>query len=116
VLAVPIQSVTVRTMDQLQQKKAEQGQGEAIAGETQAPAYVPDKDGFVEVVFVVKEGVVHAKQVRTGIQSDTHIEILDGLAQDEEVVVGSFRAISKDLQNGTQVKAPNNKAKKDDRT
>ncbi len=115
VIAVPIQSVTVRTMEQLQQKTRAKKEGEAIADESSEPAYVPDKDGFVEVVFVVKNGVVQARQVKTGIQSDTHIEILDGLTQDDEVVVGSFRGISKDLQNGLEVKV-NNDAKKDNRT
>ncbi len=115
VIAVPIQSVTVRTMDQLQQKTKPQKKGEAIADEPSATTYVPDKDGFVEVVFVVKNGEVQARQVKSGIQSDTHIEILDGLTQDDEVVVGSFRAISKDLQNGLEVKV-NNDAKKDPRT
>lgn len=116
VIAVPIQSVTVRTMEQLEQKaKSQKREGEAIADESAAPAYAPDKDGFVEVVFVVKNGVVQARQVKTGIQSDTHIEILDGLLPDDEVVVGSFRAISKDLQNGTEVKV-SNAAKKENQT
>lgn len=115
VIAVPIQSVTVRTMEQLQQKpKSQKKEGEASAGEA-ASAYVPDKDGFVEVVFVVKNGVAQARQVKTGIQSDTHIEILEGLTEDDEIVTGSFRAISKDLQNGAEVKAAN-ADKKDNRT
>ncbi len=113
--ADPIQSVTVRTMEQLEQKtKSQKREGEAIADEA-APAYVPDKDGFVEVVFVVKNGEVQARQVKTGIQSDTHIEILDGLAENDEIVIGSFRAISKDLQNGLEVKVTN-ADKKEDRT
>ncbi len=115
VVAIPIQSVTVRTMEQLQQKAKVKNEGEAIADEASAPAYVPDKDGFVEVVFVVKNGTVQARQVKTGIQSDTHIEILEGLSPDEEVVVGSFRAISKDLQNGLRVKV-SGAAKKDSQT
>jgi HlyD family secretion protein len=41
--------------------------------------------------------------VRTGIQSNTHIEILDGLSEGDEVVTGSYRAISKDLENGAEV-------------
>lgn len=115
VLAVPIQSVTVRTMEQLQQKAKAKQEGESIADEADAPAYAPDKDGFVEVVFVVNNGVVQARQVKTGIQSDTHIEILDGLMPEDEVVIGNFRAISKDLQNGTEVKVSNT-AKKENQT
>lgn len=91
-LGVPIQSVAVRTPDQL---------GAAKEG---APAFTPDKDGFVQVVFVVENGVAHAKQVKTGIQSDTHIELLEGVAAAEQVVTGSYRAISRDLKEGVKVK------------
>ncbi len=102
-LAVPIQSVTVRTMDQLKKKSAGKKNGEAIADESAKSPFTPDKDGFVEIVFVVKDGKVEARQVKTGIQSSTHIEILDGLSEGDEVVTGSYRAISKDLENGAEV-------------
>jgi HlyD family secretion protein len=115
VLAVPIQSVTVRTMDQLRTKAKAKEKGAAVADESATPEYSPDKDGFVEVVFVAKNSIVQARQVRTGIQSDTHIEIAGGLTENDEVVVGSFRAISKDLENGAEVKV-NNEVKKDNRT
>jgi HlyD family secretion protein len=102
-LAVPIQSVTVRTMEQLQKKSEGKKNGEAIAADSAKPQFTPDKDGFVEIVFVVKDGKVEARQVKTGIQSSTHIEILDGLSEGDEVVTGSYRAISKDLENGAAV-------------
>jgi HlyD family secretion protein len=41
--------------------------------------------------------------VTTGIQSETHIEILEGLEEGEKVVVGNYRAISRDLADGTKV-------------
>jgi HlyD family secretion protein len=69
----------------------------------------------VEIVFVVKDGAVEARQVKTGIQSSTNIEILDGLAEGDEVVTGSYRAISKDLQNGEKVTAKN-AAKKEEKS
>ncbi|MCI0695850.1 efflux RND transporter periplasmic adaptor subunit [candidate division KSB1 bacterium] len=106
-LAVPIQSVTVRTMDQLQKKSEGKKNGDAIADESAKSPFTPDKDGFVEIVFVVKDGAVEARQVKTGIQSNTHIEILDGLSEGDEVVTGSFRAISKDLENGEKVSVKN---------
>ena len=65
--------------------------------------FTPDKDGFVEIVWVVADGKVAARQVKTGIQSDSHIEILDGLKPGEAVVVGNYRAISKDLEDGGAV-------------
>ncbi|HSM13535.1 MAG TPA: efflux RND transporter periplasmic adaptor subunit [Thermoanaerobaculia bacterium] len=97
-LGVPIQSVAVRTPEQIG-VAGEEGEGE----EGGAPRFEPDKDGFVEVVFVVEDGVAHARQVRTGIQSETHIELVEGIREGEQVVVGSYRAISRDLRDGTKV-------------
>jgi len=96
-LGVPIQSVTVRTMEQLGVGKQP---GE---NENGTPRFLPDDEGFVEVVWVVENGTATARQVKTGIQSDTHIEILEGLTDSEQVVVGSYRAISRDLQDGVAV-------------
>jgi HlyD family secretion protein len=110
VLAVPIQSVAVRTPEQLGAKGGEDakegkgGGGETAAGAAETPpAFTPDKEGFVEVVFVVADGVAEARQVKTGIQSDTHIELLEGPGAGEQVVVGSYRAISRDLRDGSKV-------------
>ena len=98
-LCVPLQSVAVRTMDQLRMK------GEKRAG-TQAP-YKADKDGYVEVVFSVDHGHARASQVKIGIQSDEFIEILEGVEEGREVVSGSYRAISRDLANGGLVTVNN---------
>ena len=100
-IAVPIQAVAVRTPDQLLNPAA--APQPAAEGEEAKPRFTPDKDGFVSVVFVVNGGKVEARQVSTGIQSETHIEILDGIAEGEEVVVGNYRAISKDLFDGAEV-------------
>ena len=100
VVGVPIQSVAVRTIDQL-----------TLDGEEVADAekrFTADEDGFVEIVFSVdSNGAVTARQVETGIQSDDMIEIKSGIEADEEVVTGSYRAISTDLQNGAQVNVNN---------
>ena len=105
-LGVPIQSVAVRTPDQLgaSAKSTPPAAGAPAAAAGEAPAFTPDKDGFVQVVFVIENGVAHAKQVKTGIQSDTHIELLEGVAAAEQVVTGSYRAISRDLKEGAKVK------------
>lgn len=111
-LAVPIQCVTVRTPDQLKRKSASPKEKGAIADTTAAPEYTPDKDGYVSVVFVLNDGKTDANQVKTGIQSDTHIEILEGLAEGDEIVTGSYRAISQTLQNETAVTVKNENQKK----
>ena len=100
VVGVPIQSVAVRTIDQLTLEGEEVADAEA--------RFTADADGFVEIVFSVdSNGSVTARQVETGIQSDDMIEIKSGIEADEEVVTGSYRAISTDLQNGAQVSVNN---------
>ena len=104
VVGVPIQSVAVRTVDQL-----------SVEGEDREETekkYTSDKDGFVEIVFCIEDGNAIARQVKTGIQSDEYIEILSGIEEEDEVVTGSYRAISKDLANGAEITV-NNDPKKD---
>jgi HlyD family secretion protein len=103
-LSVPIQSVAVRTVDQLTTKGQSREDAEKV--------FTVDKDGFVEIVFCIEGGKAVAKQVKTGIQSDDLIEVTEGLAEGEEVVTGSYRAISKDLNNGAVVTI-NNEVKPD---
>jgi HlyD family secretion protein len=103
-LAVPIQSVAVRTPEQLGQTEPASDDGEESEA---ADGWVPDKDGFVEIVFVVEDGVAEARQVTTGIQSETHIEIVDGLEEGAQVVIGSYRAISRELSHGAPVTVGN---------
>lgn len=95
VISVPIQSVAIRTVDQLTLD------GESV--EDAEAKYTADEDGFVEIVFCVDNGIAVARQVETGIQSDDMIEIISGIAEDEVVVTGSYRAISTDLENGAEV-------------
>jgi len=109
-LCVPIQCVTVRTLDQLKRSPSRAGGG-AAADSLPQQEYTADKDGFVSIVWVVDGGAVKAAQVTTGIQSDTHIEILDGLSEGDEIVTGSYRAISQTLRPGMHVEAE--KAKKE---
>lgn len=98
VLKVPIQAVTMQEVE-----KSQRGSGEKSEEETEN--YLPKKreEKLKEVVFVVKNGVARMRPVKTGITSDTHIEIIEGLKEGEEVVVGSYRAITKELKDGKKV-------------
>jgi HlyD family secretion protein len=101
-LCVPIQCVTVRTPEQLE-SRGNSTAGEAEADSTSQPQYTPDKDGFVPIVFIVEDGLVKAVQVETGVQSETHIEILEGISEGDEIVTGNYRAISQTLANSMDV-------------
>ena len=47
--------------------------------------------------------VVHIRPLTVGISSETHYEVLSGLEEGDEIVTGSYRAISKDLAHNKAV-------------
>ncbi len=98
-IVVPIQCVAFRTPRQLSGSVEENAQTDSTSQST----YKPDKDGFVQVVFVVNGDVVKALQVTTGIQSETHIEIISGISEGDEIVTGNYRAISQILKNDMKI-------------
>lgn len=57
-----------------------------------------------EVVFVVDGDHVKQVPVKIGICDDNYWEVTDGLTNGQEVVIGGYKAISKDLADGTKIK------------
>ena len=94
VLSVPIQSVTARTNINKEEKQVEASNNKIDKNKKE-----PD-----EIVFVVENSTVKAVKVKTGISDDDYIEIKSGLNGGEEVVSGSYRAISNDLKDGSKVR------------
>jgi HlyD family secretion protein len=100
VVAVPIQAVTVRPR-------------EAPDGGVGARTPTTGRDGKLEkVVFVVKDGKAARRHVTTGISSETHLEITEGLAAGEEVVEGPYRVLARELKDGATVKVDTGQPKK----
>ncbi len=104
VLSVPIMSVTARSPEE--QKKEETGES---GGDTQVLAIQKAKARTKpqEVVFTIKDQKAVMKPVKTGISDDTYIEVNTGLSEGEEVVSGSYKAISKELEDGSKVQVKN---------
>ncbi|MDP2273263.1 MAG: efflux RND transporter periplasmic adaptor subunit [Archangium sp.] len=95
-LIVPVQAVTVRPERSLADT-ATNIEGNKLSA--------PKKgETFAKVVFVVDaEKKVHARRVKTGISSDTDIEILEGLSEGDEIIEGPYRTLAKDLKEGDLV-------------
>ncbi|MCK5378004.1 MAG: efflux RND transporter periplasmic adaptor subunit [Acidobacteria bacterium] len=93
-LCVKIQCVAVRTLEQLG----------ATQENDDESRFEPDEEGFVQIVWIFSDGVTEARQITTGIQGADYIEVLSGLDEGEQVVVGSYRAISRDLTDGAAVR------------
>ena len=58
----------------------------------------------MEYVFVVLDGVAKLQEVKTGIQDNTNIQIVEGIKEGDKVISGPYRAISKTLKDGDKVK------------
>ena len=118
VIAIPIQSVTVRsregnkTMDQLaadREKKTSEnkGQGAATAVNTRDKrlAERSDRESLDRVVFVLNGTKVKMVTVETGIADTTHMEIKNGVKEGDQIVAGSYAAITRILRDGMEVQA-----------
>ncbi len=64
------------------------------------------------VVFVRHNNSVELREVEVGISDNGFIEITSGLKEGEEIVSGSYAAISKELSNSSKIKVENNNDKK----
>jgi len=66
-----------------------------------------------ECVFVNNNGVAQLRVVKTGIQDETKIEILSGLKEGDEIIIGPYNVVSKTLKAGDKIQA-NKAAKKEE--
>jgi HlyD family secretion protein len=120
VVAVPIQSVTVRaeggmTSEEFQKKKAKEAEnksGNNFDASAEKDAARREREKLQRVVFVKTGDKVKLRKVETGIADNTHIEIKSGVKPGEEVVSGSYTAISRKLKDDMTVQLE--KPKKDD--
>ncbi len=121
VINVPIQSVTVRDRQEansITEKKSGERERAARANEEdveEESVASPKKktrknDPLMEVVFVIKDGVVQMREVKLGISDDGYYEVLSGLNEGDEVVTGPYDVLSRTLADGQDVRV-NNKRK-----
>ena len=103
-LVVPIQSVTLRGPDSagdFRRSAEEEPREQEDQNENSTPW--PDK-GSRQGVFVVENNTALFRPVETGTTDNTHIVILKGVKEGEEVVSGSYTAITRLLKDGSRVK------------
>jgi HlyD family secretion protein len=116
VVAVPMQAVTIRTGDsnlspeeieKKKQKAAQQDKGDNNAqfvdGRAEKAAQKEEREKLSKVVFLKKGGKAQMVKVMTGISDDTYTEIKSGIKPGDEVISGSYSAISRKLKEGAKV-------------
>jgi HlyD family secretion protein len=87
-----VNAVTTRDWtDSARKKQAETGSVEKIR----------------QIVFVMdaKTNTVKTRDVKTGLQDNTYLEITEGIKEGEEVVVAPYGAVARTLGENTKVKA-----------
>jgi HlyD family secretion protein len=116
VVAVPMQSVTIRTgesnlspeeIEKKKQKIATRDKGDnsaELVNERQEKATQKEEhEKLAKVVFLKKGSKAQLVKVTTGIADDTYMEIKSGIQPGDEVISGSYSAISRKLKEGAKV-------------
>lgn len=115
-VAVPIQSVTVRSTDsdlspeEREKQNAQRAEREKSDNRADVTNEMLEKQKARElrekmqrVVFVKTGDKVRMQKVESGIADNTYIEIKKGVQPGDEVVSGSYTAISQKLKDGAKV-------------
>ena len=114
IIAVPIQSVTVRDFNTMEVDESgnyvmldETGQRneEPSTDQAEEPSNdQADEEDLRRVVFLMLDGHAKLVEVETGITDESHMVILSGISEGETVVTGPYRAVSRTLEPGDLIK------------
>ncbi|MCD4680634.1 MAG: efflux RND transporter periplasmic adaptor subunit [Bacteroidales bacterium] len=101
ILTIPIQAVTTRS--DTSEKKISHKE---LRDRKKLKKDDEEKEDteFKEYVFLYEDGIAKLQEVESGIQDNTYIQILKGLEENQEVIIAPYRAVSKKLKNGDEVK------------
>jgi HlyD family secretion protein len=116
VVAVPMQSVTIRTGDtnlspeELEKQKQkvaardkDDNKAELSNDRLEKQEQKAEREKLAKVVFVKNGSKAHMLKVITGIADDSYMEIKSGIKPGDEVISGSYTAISRKLKDGAKV-------------
>jgi HlyD family secretion protein len=102
VLSIPIQAITTRSDSSLAEGIEEVEETEEVKEDVE--------DELNEVVFMVNEENKAAfVKVKTGIQDNNYIQILEGVEEDDEIITAPYNAISKKLKTDAVVEVVDKK-------
>jgi HlyD family secretion protein len=116
VVTVPMQAVTIRTgesnlsPEEIEKKKLKTAQrdkgdnnAEFVNEKAEKQAQKEEREKLAKVIFLKKGGKAQLVKVTTGISDDTFMEIKNGIQPGDEVISGSYSAISRKLKDGAKV-------------
>ena len=100
ILTVPIQAVTTRSDSTGKSVASRRNQDKNTQDDKETKEVVTD---IKEYVFLYEDGNTKMVSVKSGIQDNTNIQILEGLEDGQEIIIGPYRAVSRTLKNGEAV-------------
>ena len=103
VVSIPIQAVTVRDFT-LDKTESDTTHTETLARQSRSG----NGEDFRRVVFVNDGGIAQRIEVETGISDNTHMQIMSGVDAGMEIVTGSYRVLSRELEDGDKIIVRNN--------
>jgi HlyD family secretion protein len=116
VVAVPMQAVTIRTGDsnlspeeiekkkkKLAQRDKDDNSAEFVNERAEKAAQKEEREKLAKVVFLKRGNKAQVVKVTTGISDDTYTEVKSGIQPGDEVISGSYSAISRKLKEGAKV-------------
>ncbi len=105
VVKAPLGSVVVRPRQQLDELGGEEGGAseEEGNGSGRDEPEKTRKDERVRMVFLEDGDVARLRQVETGIADRDFIEIKQGLEAGDRIITGSYRALTRELKNGSRI-------------
>jgi HlyD family secretion protein len=103
VIKVPIGSVVVRPKRELEKDNDESEEDSEEENTEEENSEEEDEDSRVRVVFLMKEGKAELVQVETGIADMDDIEIVSGVEPGDEIITGSYRALTRELKDESEV-------------
>jgi len=75
----------------------------AVATREDEDAKDEDDADLLEIVFISSGDSTEMREIKTGIQDDTYIQVLNGLTVSDTIVTGPYKAVSKDLKEGDKI-------------
>lgn len=106
VLTLPIQSVTTRLPKGKTNHVAIAEANAPEAGRAKSEKSNKQNEGPKpkEVVFALEGDHAKMLPVKTGISDDSYIEIIEGATENQDIIIGGYKALSRDLEDGKKVK------------
>lgn len=99
-VAIPISSIVIKT-DTSSVKKTYKEMSEVTVK--------PETEEKFECVFVTNNGEAKLRVIETGIQDNANIEVVSGLEENDEIIIGPYNMVSKTLKSGDKIEVQKEK-------